>query len=231
MPSLLAPIQYPANPPLDEPTYSRDITLYSAVVLNNKAWFHKIKRGIKIYELRKMKLSVHRPYVVFHPNAHLQKAGFNEHLVAHIFNVKTTFDSPSGAMDFGLLCKHAHNGLDIGFDSPDELEKYMLENNMTHGYLYPIQHPREEEIIWTTNTKFTSLYNQVFLTGSYLLKQATPSNPHVWLFWFPESPPGLLSSFHICLLPNTQLPRRSNPSATTSSIIFCGPPPPYAGTI
>ena len=66
---------------------------------------------------------------------------------------------------------------------------------MTEGYLYPIKYPREEEIVWTKDSKFTSLYNQVLLTESYLHKQATPSNPHVWLFWFPESPPGQHQSY------------------------------------
>jgi hypothetical protein len=194
-PPLLPATLCTPNPPVHAPKYPRDITLYSAAVLNDEALFHKILSGEKIYELRKRKISVKRPYVVFHPNAQLQKLGFFKHILAHIFNVETKFNTPFGAMDFSLLCKYTRNGLDLGFDSPHKLQKHMNDSSMTEGYLYPIKYPREEEIVWTKDSKFTSLYNQVFLTESYLHKQATPSNPHVWLFWFPESPPGQHQSY------------------------------------
>ena len=233
---LLPAVSSSASLPLPPPTYPRDITLYSGAILSNQALFQKMKDGDKIYELRKKKIAVKRPYVVFHPNADLQKAGFSSHIIAHISDVETKFNPPSGLMDFALLCEHTQNGFHIGFDSAHALRQHMRENNMRDGYLYPIKHPREEEIIWTTDPRFTSLYNQVFLSESYLHKQATPSNPHTWLFWFPETPPGQLSSDIPLLFLTLPPPRRSNPIAAASLRVCASPAPsssrhgPAAGT-
>ena len=183
---------FPVFAPSTSFHYPHDINLYSAAVLNNDEWFHKILRPThpKIFEMRKQRIKVTRPFVIFRPSMTLQRSGFNTHIVACISNFLHTPQCPSGQFDFKSICSLTTQGKDVGFDTPEDLHTYFCDNKLTHVHLYPISHAAKIHVIWSQNKAFTAQYNQIFLTPSYLPKEAA-SHPCPFLFWFPDCTPGL----------------------------------------
>ena len=172
--------------------------------------------------MRSLKRQVTRPYVIFHPNLTLHNAGFHKHIIAHIYNVQTTLDCPSGKMNLDTICQVTNDGYDLGFDTKLALIQYMSLSKITYAYLYPLKFPKEESIIWSSDKKLTAVYNQNFLTPSYCPRQTSPINPHPWLFWFPEKPPGNNHNFRplhalICLF----LPRATPSTFHSTRRPFC----------